>query len=43
MGWALKGSRQKLVVCRYEEDPARGVSVTVGGSVKINIIFFGKL
>ncbi len=24
-GWALKGSRQKLVVCRYEEEPARGV------------------
>ncbi len=26
MGWVLKGSRQKLVVCRYEEEPARGVS-----------------
>jgi hypothetical protein len=29
MGWALKGSRQNLVVCRYEEDPARGVSLVV--------------
>jgi hypothetical protein len=29
MGWALKGSRQKLVVCRYEEEPARGVSLVV--------------
>ncbi len=27
MGWVLKGSRQKLVVCRYEEEPARGVSL----------------
>jgi hypothetical protein len=27
MGWVLKGSWQKLVVCRYEEDPARGVSI----------------
>jgi hypothetical protein len=27
MGWVLKGSRQKLVVCRYEEEPARGVSM----------------
>ena len=26
MGWVLKGSWQKLVVCRYEEEPARGVS-----------------
>jgi hypothetical protein len=24
MGWALKRSRQAIVVCRYEEDPARG-------------------
>jgi hypothetical protein len=29
MGWVLKGSRQKLVVCRYEEEPARGVSLVV--------------
>ncbi len=32
MGWALKGSRQTFVVCRhcrYEEDPARGVSLVV--------------
>ena len=28
-GWGLKGSRQKLVVCRYEEEPARGVSLVV--------------
>ncbi len=27
MGWVLKGIRQKLVVCRYEEEPARGVSL----------------
>jgi hypothetical protein len=27
MGWVLKGSWQKLVVCRYEEELARGVSV----------------
>jgi hypothetical protein len=29
MGWVLKGSWQKLVVCRYEEDPARGVSLPI--------------
>jgi hypothetical protein len=29
MGWVLKVSRQKLVVCRYEEEPARGVSLVV--------------
>jgi hypothetical protein len=28
MGWVLKGSRQKPFVCRYEEEPARGVSLS---------------
>ncbi len=35
MGWALKGSRQKLVVCRYEEESARGVSCT---RIKVHLI-----
>ena len=30
MGWGVGGgSRQTLVVCRYEEDPAREVSLVV--------------